>query len=170
MEPRDVDARICEAIRASKKKPGGITSAELADRVGVSRDYLRARLRFMERTERLPADVAAKLPKHREPVSNGQIETAWRKEVSTSAVARGVGLSRAGVLQRVAKLRAAGVELQARPHGALTPTQRVAQIDQRIQGKRRRRSAPPEAPAPASASVPASSPASPPIADVSDVA
>ena len=156
MEPRDVDARICEAVRAQKRRPDGIPSAELAQTVGVSRDYLRARLRFMERTGLLPHDVARKLPERQTPVPDERIERAWQEEATTTAVAKAVGLSRAGVLQRVARLRAAGVELHGRPHGALTPEQQLEEIKRRIRQERpdsgRQEESNPERPGEASAS------------------
>lgn len=137
MQLRDIDARICEAVRAHPKKRG-ITSAELALDLGVSRDYLRARIRMMEREGALPAAVSKKLAPQRAAVPDKDLDAAWRTCASVTDVAERVGLSRAGVLQRIQQLRARGSKLRPRPHLAKTRAKRDAELAARIRGRKRK--------------------------------
>jgi biotin operon repressor len=146
---REIDQRIVEAVRrvgrvCSKVECGRpeptrgkvcscgsedfhappVSLEYLVESLDITRDYLTARLRALRRGGALPADVSSRVPEGRKRVPDSDIITAWQKKATVSDVARGVGLSRAGVLQRVARLRVQGHTLRSRPHAFVPPEER----------------------------------------------
>ena len=131
---REIDQKIVEAVRqVSGNKP--VPLDHLTDELSISRDYLTARLRAMRVTDVLPADVAFRVPEGRKRVPDDKIIDAWRSEATVSEVARKVGLSRAAVLQRVARLRTKGLHLRTRPHAYVLPEERQRRLREAISGK-----------------------------------
>ena len=140
---RDIDPVIVKAVHGAPLSLKGkyVDTVALAAELGISHEYLRARLRQMRATSVLVPGLSSKIRWGKDPLPAEVVINAWRVSDTVAGAARMAGLSRSGVLQRIAKLREAvgpGGELlhpgiQDRPHQAVSEEDRQAALLQETQ-------------------------------------
>lgn len=126
---RAIDPTIVDAIEAAPVRDNGtVDTAAVATDLGVTHEYLRARLRQLHRTGVLKAEVRTRIRWGKAPVDASTVMDAWRESETVAEAARRTGLSRSGVLQRIGKLRPENPDLQQRPHRSVTKEDREREI------------------------------------------
>ena len=143
MKMRNIDPLITKAVHNASLTVKGkyVDTVALAESLEISHEYLRARLRHMRGTPDLPTTLSIKIRWGKDTLPPEVVINAWRDSATVAGAARIAGLSRSGVLQRIAKLREAVGEdgellypgIQDRPHQTVSEEDRQAALHRAAQ-------------------------------------
>ena len=112
-----------------------MATGPIAAELGITHEYLRARLRHIRHSGAL-AGLEEKLRWSKEPTEAQAVMRAWRESSTIAEVSRTLNLSRTAVVQRIAKLRVQHPDLQEHPHKAESAEDRQKRLLEQCRGLR----------------------------------
>lgn len=120
---REIDPEIVSYLR------NGFDVEACATILDVARDYVVARIRIMRHEGEFPTELLSRVPRlRRRPRADTAILALWKRCSTVSEVARTAEVSRSTIYAAIRRLRANGVETQARPWGAASPADRQRRL------------------------------------------